>query len=435
MGCSSDYCMTTFENKKLDNEKEHDKKNINENYQIIKMGLEKKNISLDNKTSIKTIINKIEHIKDNSDEEIKVPKIMKLKEKKESIIIGLNNIGATCYMNATLQSFSNTDKLTEYFLNTYKYDPNDEKKIMSNEYYKVIKNLWDINNKQKCYSPYDFKKKLSQENILFAGNFANDSKDLINFLLERIHTELNVINNNNYNEDDFLVNNIDQLDENKVLNKFKKELEVKYNSIISNLFHGILETKSKCLKCECLKYNFQIFSFIEFPLKAINNYFFSKGLRKNFNSNENQNPDVDLYECFEYYNRKDLMTGDNQMYCNICNGENDFEYGSQLYSIPEYLIINFNRGRNAIYECKVNFPEILDLSNYTTIKDKNNKLELYSVICHIGPSSMSGHFVAYCKNRIDKKWYLYNDAFVTLCEYPQDYQNKMPYILFYQAKK
>jgi ubiquitin C-terminal hydrolase len=158
MGCSSDIGMKTVENKQLDKEDELDKEKTNENNKIIKMGPEKENISLDNKTSIKTIINKIEHIKDNSDEEIKVPKIMKLKEKKEPIIIGLNNIGATCYMNATLQSFSNTDKLTEYFLNTYKYDPNDEKKIMSNEYYKVIKNLWDINNKQKCYSPYDFKK-------------------------------------------------------------------------------------------------------------------------------------------------------------------------------------------------------------------------------------------------------------------------------------
>ena len=48
---------------------------------------------------------------------------------------------------------------------------------------------------------------------------------------------------------------------------------------------------------------------------------------------------------------------------------------------------------------------------------------------------MSGHFVAYCKNRIDNKWYLYNDAFVTLCTKSKEYTEGMPYILFYEAVK
>ena len=46
---------------------------------------------------------------------------------------------------------------------------------------------------------------------------------------------------------------------------------------------------------------------------------------------------------------------------------------------------------------------------------------------------MSGHFVAYCRNRMDQQWYLYNDAIVTLCEKAFEYQNKMPYILFYRS--
>ena len=46
---------------------------------------------------------------------------------------------------------------------------------------------------------------------------------------------------------------------------------------------------------------------------------------------------------------------------------------------------------------------------------------------------MSGHFVAYCRNRIDNKWYLYNDAFVSPCTKPKQYNDGMPYILFYKA--
>ena len=48
--------------------------------------------------------------------------------------------------------------------------------------------------------------------------------------------------------------------------------------------------------------------------------------------NNNKNPDIDLYECFEYYGNLYLMTGDNQMNCNICNSLCDALYGTLLYS-------------------------------------------------------------------------------------------------------
>ena len=143
-------------------------------------------------------------------------------------------------MNATLQSLSNSKKLTEYFLNTYKENPN---RIMSNEYYKVIKNLWDVNSTQKSYSPYSFKEVLSQENELFAGIQANDSKDLINFLIERMHQELNVVNPNKANNNDDNMNQLDQTNELAMLKMFIEEFHQKFNSPISNLFYGILETK------------------------------------------------------------------------------------------------------------------------------------------------------------------------------------------------
>ena len=386
----------------------------------------------ESKYSFEGIQNNFKNLNNKNNKKRKDYQVIEVKpnkeDKKETILIGLNNIGATCYMNATLQCLSNTDKLTNYFLNKYK--PNNNK-IISNEYYEVIKNLWNRNNNHGSYSPNDFKIKLSEENPLFAGIAANDSKDLITFLIERFHKELNTINNNN----EINYNPIDQLDEQKMLNLFSKEFEMNYNSIISQLFYGLLETKAQCQKCKNIKYNFQIYSFIEFPLEKINQYCFNTGKRNYYNMNNNKNPDINLYECFEYYGNMELMTGDNQMYCNICNCLYDALYGTLLYTAPNNLIINLNRGKGAVYECNVIFPEKLDLSNYVRFKESNIIFELYAVICHIGPSSMSGHFVAYCKNRMDKRWYLYNDAFVNLCENAYDYQKGMPYILFYQVVK
>ena len=194
-------------------------------------------------------------------------KIKDEESKNKVVLIGLNNIGATCYMNATLQCLSNTRKLTEYFLNNYKTDTN---KTMSNEYYRVLKHLWDVNSTNKSYSPNSFKEVLSKENPLFAGIQANDSKDLINFLIERLHLELNFINQNKNNNND-CIDQLDQTNELSMLKIFIEEFNQKFNSPVSNLFYGILETKSRCQGCNIIKFNFQVYSFLKcFVIYVIN---------------------------------------------------------------------------------------------------------------------------------------------------------------------
>ena len=330
-------------------------------------------------------------------------------------------------MNATLQCLSNTKPLTQFFLDKYQNNPNNK---MANEYHILIKNLWDRSKNNTPYSPNSFKEVLSRENPLFEGINANDSKDLVNFLLERFHQKLNENKYSNSNNTNY--NILDQTNENQMLQLFLQEFQAKFNSQISNLFYGVMETKSKCHSCNTLKFNFQIYSFLEFPLQEVNRFYFDKGERQLFN-NDGTNPDVNLYECFEYYKKVDIMKEGNQMYCNLCNKLCDAYFSNEIYSAPNYLIINLNRGKGAIYECKVNFPEQLNLFNYVTYKNGITVFELYAVISHIGPSSMSGHFVAYCRNMIDNKWYLYNDAFVTKCRNNYEYQNGMPYILLYRA--
>ena len=357
------------------------------------------------------------------------------KKKKEELsklpnLVGLQNIGATCYMNATLQALSNTKSLTDFFLTKFKFDANAYNKKMANQYYKVLTNLWSDKKKNGDYPPYDFKQAISEENPLFAGIQANDSKDLINFLLERFHQELNYVKkSNNDNE----IVNVNQMDEMQTLKVFISDYFNSNQSIIVDCFYGMLETKSKCSGCNITKYNFQIYSFLEFPLQEVNNYMYQNGRRMSLLNNDGSNPDIDLLECFEYYQKTDYMNGQNQMYCNICNKNMDTFYGSNIYSLPNYLIINLNRGKGAVYECKVNFPENLNLLNFVTFKQGKTYFQLYAVICHLGPSSMSGHFVAYCRHKNNDKWYKYNDSFVTECTKPQEYNEGMPYILFYRA--
>ena len=418
----------TNENKNLKQKEDENKIELNQ----LQTQLKRKDE--DNKSKLNELENKLKQKEEDirnleyqlNQKEKDNEELQKKIDELTPITIGLDNIGATCYMNATLQSFSNVPQLTSYFLKKYKPDKN---KRMSNEYYTVIQNLWDKDKNGKSYAPESFKKVLSEMNPMFAGIAANDSKDLINFLIETFHSELNEVDEKNLNNN--MISSADQLDENKMLNIFLTDMKARYNSPISSLFYGVLETQSQCTNCKRIKYNFQIYSFLEFPLEQVNMYCFRNNRRLNFNGQGN--PDIDLYECFDHYQAILTMNGDNQIYCNECGKLFDALYVTYLYSMPNYLIINLNRGKNAVYQCNVKFPEILNLYNHVKFNKSNCVFQLQSVICHIGPSSMGGHFIAYCRHHKDNNWYKYNDSIVTKCTSHNEYLNGMPYILFYKA--
>ena len=258
---------------------------------------------------------------DKTDEFIKRRNSSKIAEEefiedKNSIKIGLDNIGATCYMNATLQCLSNTKDINNYFLKKYKYKKNDENKKLSNEFYIVIKNLWDKKRNNKSYSPNEFKKTISEMNYLFEGVQANDSKDLINFILEQLHTELNIISEKiNNNENNSNAMNI-QTDKNKLYELFLNNYKKNYNSIISDSFYGFIQTQSICQNCRIVKYNYEIVYFFEFPLEQINIYFGKTPSNINY---ELVQPEINLNECFNFYQKGEIMTKDNAMYCDLCN--------------------------------------------------------------------------------------------------------------------
>ena len=337
--------------------------------------------------------------------------------------IGLQNIGATCYMNATLQCFSHIKPLVEYF--KYKFVQNmnnNNEDNLSSSFKILIDNLWPDNYNpitNKYFAPNEFKEKISKMNPLFQGIAANDAKDLVNFIIMTMHLELNKKKVSNQNDD---YSQIDQSNKELVLKSFIQDFTNNNNSIISELFYSNNCSVSECTICHKIIYNYQIYYFIIFPLEEVRKF-------KNINNNI-----VNIYDCFEYDRRINLMSGDNSMYCNNCRKSCDFNMSTNLVTCPQILIIILNRGKGKQFDIKINFYLTLNLSNYIEYKHTGFNYELIGVITHIGESSMSGHFIAYCKDPISNNWHKYNDAIVTeVNNFQEEVINyAMPYLLFYQ---
>ena len=173
-------------------------------------------------------------------------------------LVGLDNVGATCYMNATLQCFLNLNSLTVYLLNEQIFNKINEDislYALSASYCNLLVKVWLDSKVTSHYAPYDFKRVISAKNPLFEGINANDSKDLINFLLEEMNFELsrlNVLYQNqiNYQKD---LQNLDQEKMEMVLENFRKEFSRKNNSIIAQNFFFILQTNTLSDGCRIVK--------------------------------------------------------------------------------------------------------------------------------------------------------------------------------------
>ena len=367
------------------------------------------------------------------------PKKLRISSFKIPPLRGLVNVGATCYMNATLQCFSNVETLTDFFFDKNEEIENNNNYDLTKEYLKLILNLWDEENINKCYSPQDFKDKIGKKNPLFSGIAANDSKDLILFILEELHKELNEVNPNNINNN-FNMQFSSQTNEKEEYRKFKEEYYSRNQSIIQRIFYGEQESFSICHNCGIKLFSFSIFNFLIFPLEKVRQFFIS--------SNCYGKGYVSLEDCFIHFASSELMNGANQMYCNHCKINADFEMFNRIYKHPEVLIIILNRGKGLEFQVPFKYPLNINISKFINI-DINNEnyksneqveYELISVITHIGDSNMSGHFIACCKCPVDKNWYCFNDAIVSKCKDPtnifgENNSNSIPYVLYYQIKK
>ena len=334
-------------------------------------------------------------------------------------------------MNATLQCFCHTDKFVNFFkynIQAIKICENKGENKLAYSFKILIEQLWPnkINSNKTFYAPYDFKNKISKMNSLFEGVAANDSKDLVNFIVMTLHEELNKVKKISNNMEGNTI--IEQRNKELVFQTFINSFKENNQSIISDLFYGMNCNVIQCQNPNCLSqsFNYQIYFFLVFPLEEVRKF--------KLQYNPNPNELINIYDCFQYNQKTDFMMGDNAMYCNYCRLTCNSAMQTTLTVGPEILIIILNRGKGIEFNVKINFYEDLNLENFIELKETGFVYKLIGVITHIGENNMGGHFIAYCKDPISKSWYKFNDAMVS----PVTDFNKevidfaMPYLLFYQ---
>jgi len=183
-------------------------------------------------------------------------------------LCGLRNLGNTCFMNSALQCLSNTTVLRNYFLEgRFKADVNEKNALgmqgnIAKQFATIMRSLWS--GEASYVVPKNFKHTLGRWAPQFEGFNQHDAHELLAFLLDGLHEDLNRISGKKpYIE---VKEGHGRPDAEVAEEAWSGHLR-RNSSVIVDFFHGQLKSTVTCPDCNHISVTFDPFMYLSLPLQ------------------------------------------------------------------------------------------------------------------------------------------------------------------------
>ncbi len=317
-------------------------------------------------------------------------------------VVGIQNMGNTCYCNSTLQLIRacpewNAFCLTQNFTENLKNIPDDNasKRILL-AYQDILKSVWSA-YKPAYVRPLGFiseVRKAVRGTVyeMFGVPVPNDSHEYLVYLLDKFHEAIKT--ESVYTEIimDDSINNIEKMRAmaengwNKFVSKNKSE--------VVDRFFGMMRKTIHCTECKNNTYQWEVFNSLKIPCEG---HTFQEWIK-----NEVKDSEIEGYDC---ENCTKLLS----------KTRHNAKIHTHIWKLPQSLFITLRRfnydGRKNMTVCpydggSMNFTEFFAEESADSSRDWT--YELRGVSDHHG-SHMGGHYTAQFKHPISNEWWIMDD--------------------------
>uniref|UniRef100_A0A8C7Z0D5 Ubiquitin carboxyl-terminal hydrolase n=1 Tax=Oryzias sinensis TaxID=183150 RepID=A0A8C7Z0D5_9TELE len=341
--------------------------------------------------------------------------INQAKNKSPQGLVGLRNLGNTCFMNSILQCLSNTSELRDYCLrNVHRLDVNNRTNAaLMEEFAKLTQSLWTSVNIE-AISPSDFRSEIQRVAPKFVGCNQQDAQEFLRSLLDGLHNEVNRVTVRPRSS----VEDFDHYSDEEKSKRMWNLYLAREDSKVVDLFVGQLKSSLTCTVCGFRSTMFDPFWDLSIPIA------------------QERPGEVTLKDCLRLFTKEDVLDGEEKPTCNKCKARRKCTKRFSIQKFPQILVIHLKRfsdsnSRSSKLSTFVNFPlKELDLREFSADNGEHPVYNLYAVSNHTG-NTLGGHYTAYCRNPALGEWYSYNDSRVSPISSGQ-VRTSNAYVLFYE---
>jgi ubiquitin carboxyl-terminal hydrolase 8 len=302
-------------------------------------------------------------------------------------------------MNSAIQCLSNTAALTRFFLtDAYKEEINRTNPLgmrgeLATQFGRLIKKLW--NGEATSVTPSAFKATLSTFAPQFTGYQQHDAQELLAFLLDGLHEDLNRLETKPYIE---AVEGGNGKPDVEVADTAWANHKKRNDSVIVDFFHGQYRSQLTCPDKNCgnISVTFDPFMYLTLPMPE-------------------EGSSCNLQESINIFTSEEQLGEDNEWFCPKCKQNRQAYKKLGLWKLPKVLVLHLKRFQHTRYRRKkigsiVDFPvEGLDMGAFlldnSPWKQGSNMYDLFAVSNHLG-SLGGGHYTAFAYNSEKESWYV-----------------------------